>query len=221
MDQKRKKLMDEASMEALRIIESAKEESQKVRKEMRAIRDSAAFRDAQAKAEEARAKLKAQSDKIGKAGGRQPVRRGSRPKNLKLGDEVLIASMDQRATVLTLPDKNGNLQVQAGIMKIKVKLSDLIGVQQEPASVKPTVRTTTGAVSYTPLDVYKRQDPGAAVSAERQGVDIRLYRVIYTAIEEIEAAMKGMLEPTYKEVVTGHAELRQTFKVSGLSLIHI
>ncbi len=144
MDQKRKKLMDEARMEALRIIESAKEESQKVLKEMRTIRDSAAFRDAQAKAEEARAKLKAQSEKIGKAGGRQPVRRGSRPKNLKLGDEVLIASMDQRATVLTLPDKNGNLQVQAGIMKIKVKLSDLIGVQQEPAAVKPTVRTTTG-----------------------------------------------------------------------------
>ena len=64
-----------------------------------------------------------------------------------------------------------------------------------------------------------RPDPGAAVSAERQGVDIRLYRVIYTAIEEIEAAMKGMLEPTYKEVVTGHAEIRQTFKVSGVGTI--
>jgi len=64
-----------------------------------------------------------------------------------------------------------------------------------------------------------RPDAGATASAESQGVDIRLYRVIYTAIEEIEAAMKGMLEPTYKEEVTGHAEIRQTFKVSGVGTI--
>ncbi len=64
-----------------------------------------------------------------------------------------------------------------------------------------------------------RPDAGALSSAEDKGVDIRLYRVIYTAIEEIEAAMKGMLDPTYKEEVTGHAEIRQTFKVSGVGTI--
>ncbi len=64
-----------------------------------------------------------------------------------------------------------------------------------------------------------RPDSGAAASAEAQGVDMRLYRVIYDAIEEIEAAMKGMLDPTYKEEVTGHAEIRQTFKVSGVGTI--
>ncbi|MBQ3119170.1 MAG: translation initiation factor IF-2 [Clostridia bacterium] len=64
-----------------------------------------------------------------------------------------------------------------------------------------------------------RPDAGALISAEDKGVDIRLYRVIYTAIEEIEAAMKGMLDPTYKEEVTGHAEIRQTFKVSGVGTI--
>lgn len=64
-----------------------------------------------------------------------------------------------------------------------------------------------------------RPDVGAASSAESQGVDIRLYRVIYNAIEEIEAAMKGMLDPTYREQVTGHAEIRQTFKVSGVGTI--
>ena len=64
-----------------------------------------------------------------------------------------------------------------------------------------------------------RPDSGAQASAERQGVDIRLYRVIYDAIEEIEAAMRGMLDPTFKEVVTGHAEIRQTFKVSGVGTI--
>ena len=64
-----------------------------------------------------------------------------------------------------------------------------------------------------------RPDAGAAAAAERQEVDIRLYRVIYQAIEEIEAAMKGMLDPEFKEVVLGHAEVRQTFKVSGVGTI--
>ncbi|MCX7714617.1 MAG: translation initiation factor IF-2 [Clostridia bacterium] len=64
-----------------------------------------------------------------------------------------------------------------------------------------------------------RPDAGASAAAQRQAVDIRLYRVIYHAIEEIEAAMKGMLDPKYKEVVLGHAEVRQTFKVSGVGTI--
>ena len=64
-----------------------------------------------------------------------------------------------------------------------------------------------------------RPDAGALSAAERSEVDIRLYRVIYQAIEEIEAAMKGMLDPEYKEVVIGHAEIRQTFKVSNVGTI--
>ena len=64
-----------------------------------------------------------------------------------------------------------------------------------------------------------RPDANAISSAEREEVEIRLYRVIYTAIEEIEDAMKGMLDPEFKEVVQGHAEIRQTFKVSGIGTI--
>ncbi len=64
-----------------------------------------------------------------------------------------------------------------------------------------------------------RPDSGALAAASAQEVDIRLYRVIYQAIEEIEAAMKGMLDPEFKEVITGHAEIRQTFKVSGVGTI--
>ncbi len=64
-----------------------------------------------------------------------------------------------------------------------------------------------------------RPDVGAVSAAEQQEVDIRLYRVIYQAIEEIEAAMKGMLDPEYKEVVLGYAEVRQTFKVSNVGTI--
>ena len=64
-----------------------------------------------------------------------------------------------------------------------------------------------------------RPDNGALSSAKRNDVDIRLYRVIYHAIEEIEAAMKGMLAPKFKENVLGHAEVRNTFKVSGVGTI--
>lgn len=60
-----------------------------------------------------------------------------------------------------------------------------------------------------------RPDRGATDSAEMQGVDMRMYRVIYDCIEEMEQAMKGMLEPKFKEVILGHAEVRQVFKITG------
>ncbi|MDR0930843.1 MAG: translation initiation factor IF-2 [Clostridiales bacterium] len=66
---------------------------------------------------------------------------------------------------------------------------------------------------------HVRPDPAAIISAERFEVDVRLYRVIYQAIEEIELAMKGLLDPEYKEEVLGHAEIRQTFKASGVGTI--
>ena len=64
-----------------------------------------------------------------------------------------------------------------------------------------------------------RPTPGAVTSAENAEVDIRLYRVIYDAIEDIEKALKGMLEPTFREAIIGHAEIRTTFRVSGVGTI--
>ena len=64
-----------------------------------------------------------------------------------------------------------------------------------------------------------RPDAAAKETAERENVDVRLYRVIYNAIEDVEAAMKGMLDPVFEEQVLGHAEVRQTFKASGVGTI--
>ena len=64
-----------------------------------------------------------------------------------------------------------------------------------------------------------RPDAMAKTIAEREGVDIRLYKVIYQAIEDIEAAMKGMLDPIFEEKVIGHAEVRQIFKASAVGNI--
>ncbi|MDD6200158.1 MAG: translation initiation factor IF-2, partial [Firmicutes bacterium] len=64
-----------------------------------------------------------------------------------------------------------------------------------------------------------RPDAAAQASGQRANVDMRFYRVIYDAIDEIEAAMKGMLAPKFEEVVIGHAEVRQTYKVSAIGTI--
>ena len=64
-----------------------------------------------------------------------------------------------------------------------------------------------------------RPDAMAKQLADQEGVDLRLYKVIYQAIEDVEAAMKGMLDPVYEEKVIGHAEVRQLFKASGVGTI--
>ena len=64
-----------------------------------------------------------------------------------------------------------------------------------------------------------RPEPAAKLFADEENVDVRLYRVIYNAIEDITAAMKGMLDPVYEEKVLGHAEIRQLFKASGVGNI--
>lgn len=64
-----------------------------------------------------------------------------------------------------------------------------------------------------------RPDTATQAIADREGVDVRLYRVIYNAIEDIKSAMKGMLDPEFIEKVTGHAQIRATFKVSGVGTV--
>jgi translation initiation factor IF-2 len=64
-----------------------------------------------------------------------------------------------------------------------------------------------------------RPGPNVVEAAEDKKVEIKLYRIIYNAIEDIQAAMKGMLDPKFKEVILGHVEIRQIFKVSGVGTI--
>ena len=76
--------------------------------------------------------------------------------------------------------------------------------------------STSGAII---VGFNVRPDAAAAANGQRANVDMRFYRVIYDAIDEIEAAMKGMLAPKYEEVVIGHAEVRMTYKVSAIGTI--
>lgn len=76
-----------------------------------------------------------------------------------------------------------------------------------------------GASNAIIIGFNVRVDSNAKATAEREGVDVRLYKVIYQAIEDVEAAMKGMLDPVYEEQVIGHAEVRQIFKASAVGNI--
>ena len=76
--------------------------------------------------------------------------------------------------------------------------------------------STSGAII---VGFNVRPDAAAQANGIRAGVDMRFYRVIYDAIDEIEAAMKGMLAPKFEEVVIGHAEVRMTYKVSAIGTI--
>ncbi len=116
--------------------------------------------------------------------------------------------------------------VQGSVEAVRQSLEKL---SNEEVRVK-TIHGGVGAVNETDVMLASasnaiivgfnvRPDTVARGAYERGDVDIRLYRVIYDAIEEIEAAMKGMLEPKYKEAILGHAEVRQTFKVSGVGTI--
>ncbi|MCM1253254.1 MAG: translation initiation factor IF-2 [Clostridium sp.] len=79
--------------------------------------------------------------------------------------------------------------------------------------------TLASASSAIIIGFNVRPDATAKAIAEREGVDVRLYKVIYQAIEDIEAAMKGMLDPVYEEKIIGHAEVRQIFKASAIGNI--
>ena len=149
LEQKRAKLLQEARTEAQRIIESAKEESQKVIREIRNIRDSAPMKEAMERAEQVRASLREQSEKLRGSGQSAPAKRGKPLKNVKPGDEVMILSLGQAATVLSAPDKSGRVQVQAGIMKMKIPLADLAAGEKQKKEQPKGVSTHAVAAGRT------------------------------------------------------------------------
>ena len=126
--------------------------------------------------------------------------------------------------------KQLNLVVKADVQgSAEAVRSSLEKISNDEVRVK-VIHAGVGAVNETDILLAStsgaivvgfnvRADAAAQASAARAKVDMRFYRVIYDAIDEIEAAMKGMLVPQYQEAVIGHAEVRQTYKVSAIGTI--
>jgi translation initiation factor IF-2 len=116
--------------------------------------------------------------------------------------------------------------VQGSAEAVKTSLEKL---SNEEVRVK-VIHSAVGAISESDVMLAAtsgavivgfnvRPDNAARDNAARAGVDIRMYRVIYDCIEEIESAMKGMLSPKFRESVIGHAEVRETYKVSKIGTV--
>lgn len=116
--------------------------------------------------------------------------------------------------------------VQGSVEAVKQSLEKL---SNEEVRVK-VIHSNVGGVTETDVTLAKvsnaiiiafnvRPEPIAKMEAEKEGVEIKTYSIIYNAIEDVEAAMKGMLDPEFKEVIIGNAEVRQTFKVSNVGTI--
>ena len=117
-------------------------------------------------------------------------------------------------------------QVQGSVEAVK---QSLLKLSNEEVVVK-VIHGGVGAINESDVSLASasnaiiigfnvRPAATAKATAEREGVDVRLYKVIYNAIEDVQAAMKGMLDPIFEEKVLGHAEVRQIFKASGVGNI--
>ena len=125
------------------------------------------------------------------------------------GKEKLLADTKQR---MSLDDLYS--QIQAGNLKeLKIIINAGVGAINESDII------LASASNAIVIGFNIRPDARAKDMADSEGVDVRLYRVIYNAIEDIDSAMKGMLDPIYEEKVIGHAEIRQTYKASGIGVI--
>ena len=107
--------------------------------------------------------------------------------------------------------------VQGSVEAVKQSLVKLSN--EEVGAINESDIILASASNAIIIGFNVRPDPTAKVTADRENVDVRLYKVIYNAIEDVEAAMKGMLDPVYEEKVLGHAEVRQIFKASGVGNI--
>ena len=142
----------------------------------------------------------------------------------KVSLDNLFSRIDQsKMTTLNLIVK---ADVQGSVEAVKQALEKLSNDQVRVRVLHSAVGAVTkddvnlaSAFDAIIIGFNIRPDNNAKEAAEREGVDIRLYRVIYQAIEDIEKAMKGLLAPEYKEVLLGHAEVRNTFRITGAGTV--
>ena len=156
---------------------------------------------------------------------------------IEQGREKLLADTKSRLSLDGLFDqiqagniKELNLIVKADVQgSVEAVKQSLLKLSNDEVAIR-VIHGGVGAINESDVSLASasnaiiigfnvRPESTAKEMADTEGVDLRLYKVIYNAIEDVEAAMKGMLDPIYEEKVIGHAEVRQTFKASGVGMI--
>ena len=122
--------------------------------------------------------------------------------------------------IIIKADVQGSVEALAGsLQKIEVEGVRIRIIHSAVGAINESDITLAAASNAIIIGFNVRATPQAKIQADQESVDIRLHRVIYSAIEEIETAMKGMLDPEYEEKITGSALIRETFKVSKVGTI--
>ncbi|WP_439444221.1 translation initiation factor IF-2 [Listeria aquatica] len=134
--------------------------------------------------------------------------------------EHMKAGEMKAVNVIIKADVQGSVEaLAASLRKIEVEGVNVNIIHTAVGAINESDITLAAASNAIIIGFNVRPTTQAREAAENEGVDIRLHRVIYKAIEEIEAAMKGMLDPEYEEKIIGQAQVRQTFNVSKIGTI--
>ena len=162
---------------------------------------------------------------------RELVEQRKEEEKLKANAPVTKVSLEDLFSQIQAGEmKNLNIIVKADVQgSVEAVKSSIEKLSNEEVRVR-VIHGAVGAINESDVMLAStsnaiivgfnvRPDAVATESAKRNHVDMRMYRVIYDAIDEIEAAMKGMLAPKYREAVIGHAEVRQTYKVSSVGTV--
>ncbi len=143
--------------------------------------------------------------------------------NAKVNLDDLFAQINEGAqeiNVIVKADVGGSAEaVKASLVKLSNEEVKVNVIHMGVGGITESDVMLAAASNAIIVGFNVRPDKSAIDSAARQNVDIRTHRIIYEIIEEMEAAMKGMLAPTYKEVINGHAEVRQTIRVPNVGTI--
>lgn len=134
--------------------------------------------------------------------------------------ETMKEGQLKEVDVIIKADVQGSVEALAGsLQKIEVEGVRVNIIHQAVGAINESDVTLASASNAVIIGFNVRPTPQAKLQADAEDVDIRLHRVIYKAIEEVEAAMKGMLEPTYEEKVTGSITVRETIPVSKIGTV--
>ncbi len=156
--------------------------------------------------------------------------RQARQRSTEMGTLKKVTLEDLHTQIQEGMVKELNIVIKADVSGSAGAIVDSLEKLSTPAVKLKVIHSSVGAITETDVMLAAasnaiiigfsvRPEPKGTELAQREGVDIRLYNIIYNAIDDIKAAMEGLLEPTLKERILGHAEVRQTFHVSKVGTI--
>lgn len=136
-----------------------------------------------------------------------------------LYNQIKEGTVKELAVIVKADVQGSSEAIRQSLEKLSTDDVKVRVIHSGVGAITETDTTLATASNAIVIGFNVRPDTNAAAAADRDGVDIKTYRIIYDAIDDVKSAMIGMLEPEYKEVVLGKAEIRETYKISNVGTI--